>query len=462
MKRNFFFVFIIFSFSVVIKPRSAFSQEGLIKVGLDLRSRAEFWNTLLDYPIYDNPYGFVLIKGRSSLDYKYNIFRFHGMIQGASAINLPDNGFSGPGKNYFESVGKVNPQNLSLVELHIKARYKVFDFSFGRIPVKDGAEFEGGEEKFKLIKERSISERLIGSWDWTVVGRRFDGGSLGVDTEKIYFWLFGARALSGGFDFESAYNPMSIIVLASSIAFKENFIKNTEIRIFNVLYNDSRQIVKNLYQKTLFVDTPGLSLVSVQELGSGEFDFVIWGAYQFGKFGVKNQRAFSFVLESGYEFREIFLSPWVRIGLAYASGDKNKTDNINQRFFNILPTNHKYYGYLDLFALSNLRNLYLQTVLSYDILKFELSFHDFSLASSQDKWVYGSGAPSRNKFGYSEIDFQGKNVGSEIDLVFYLNPADFFSSSFGFSFFFGSKELKEVFPSKSNITWIFSQINLTF
>lgn len=455
-----FFIFAFISF-VFIETSPVLCQD-LLKVSIDLRSRTEFWNTLLDFPVYDNPYGFILIRGRSSVDYKYSVFRFHGTIQGASALRLPDNGFSGPGKNYFESSGKKNSQNFSLAELYLKVKYGSFDFSLGRIPLREGAEYISSMEKLISVKERVISERLVGNWDWTAIGRRFDGGSLGIDTEKIYFWISGARVLSGGFDFESAYNPMSIALAIASITLKEDLIKNTEIRLFNILYSDSRKIVKDLYQKDLFINTPGLSLISVNDLGPGEIDFVIWGAYQIGKFGLKNQQAFSFVLESGYEIKEIFLSPWLRIGFAYASGDKNQSDNTNQRFFNLLPTNHKYYGYLDMFSLSNLQNLYLQTMFSYNIFSLELSLHDFSLSSTKDKWVYGSGASSKNKLGYSDIDFSGKKVGNEVDVVFYLNPTKSFYSSFGFSLFFGSSGLREVFPYKSNMFWLFSQINLLF
>lgn len=438
------------------------AQENNPKIGLDVRARTEFWNTPVEFPVYDNPYGFILIRGRSSINYTFSIFKLHSSLQGASAINLPDNAFLGQGKSYFDLAEKKNPQNFSIHELYIRGKTGILDFSAGRIPVKDGAEVLYDDEKFNLIKERSISERLIGNWDWTNLGRRFDGGTLGLNTEDIYIWLLGARTLAGGVDFSSAYNALNIIVGGGSLTLKKDIIQNTEIRAFSIIYSDGRDIIKKIYGKNLFLVTPGISGLSVQKLGEGEIDLVIWGAYQLGDFGVKKQQAFSFVAELGYEFKEVFLEPWIRGGIAYATGEKKPEDNTNRRFFNILPTNHKYYGYLDLFALSNIQNIYLQLFLSYDILKLETSFHIFSLASQADKWIYGSGAPSKNRIGYSEINYNKKNVGNELDLVFYLNPTKWFSSSLGFSVFFGSNELKNIFQSKSNATWIFSQINLSF
>ncbi|MCX7733445.1 MAG: alginate export family protein [bacterium] len=457
---------LVTAFAVFYLPTQAFgqdnAQENNPKIGLDLRSRTEFWNTPVEFAVYDNPYGFTLIRGRSSIDYTLSIFKLHGSLQGASAINLPDNAFLGPGKSYFDSAEKKNPQNFSIQELYIKGKTGILDFSVGRIPIKDGAEVLYDNAKFNLIKEISISERLVGKWDWTNLGRRFDGGTLGLNTEDIYIFLFGARSLSGGFDFSSAYSALNILVGGGSLTLKKDLIENTEIRVFSIIYNDERDIIKNIYGKNLFLITPGISGLSVQKLGEGEIDIVIWGAYQIGDFGVKKQQAFSLVAELGYEFREVFLEPWIRVGIAYATGENNPEDNTNRRFFNILPTNHKYYGYLDLFALSNLQNTYFQLFLSYDILKFEISFHIFSLASTSDKWIYGSGAPSKNRIGYSEINYTNKNAGNELDLAVYLNPTRWFSSSFGFSVFLGSNELKNIFQNKSNATWIFSQINLSF
>ena len=42
---------------------------------------------------------------------------------------------------------------------------------------------------------------------------------------------------------------------------------------------------------------------------------------------------------------------------ARTSGDDDPTDGVHATFDNLYPLNHVYYGYMDLFALQNLRNV---------------------------------------------------------------------------------------------------------
>ena len=69
------------------------------------------------------------------------------------------------------------------------------------------------------------------------------------------------------------------------------------------------------------------------------------------------QRAYAAILQGGYTLTE---SAWQhRFGLvySYASGDKNPTDGTSQTFQNLFPTNHLFYGYMDLNSLQNLHDV---------------------------------------------------------------------------------------------------------
>lgn len=457
-KKKLLGVFVFLSLSFI--PYVVGAQGGA-KVGVEIRGRSEYWDTFLDAQAYDNPYGFTLIRARSFIEYSYGSVLAHAALQGASAIGLPDNAFIGPGKSYYDLNKRANPHGFSLLHLYLKAKIDKFDIIVGRVPFREGAEVVYEDKKFNFLKERCISERLVGNLDWSNVGRRFDGGSIGLDLGKTYVNLFGGRALSGGVDFVSPHVPMNIVAGGASFVLKKELVRNTEIRLFNIFYNDWRDFVKKTYNKPIFLNSPGANLVSIQKLGPGEIDFALWGAYQLGNFGDKKQQAFAFAFETGYEFVDVFLTPWIRFGFTHASGDDNPNDNINRRFFNMIPSNHKYYGYLDLFALSNLQDTRIHLLLTYDFLRFETGFHIMRLASASDRWVLGSGAATKDRLGFSEIKYTGKDVGNELDLTLYVNPTKWFSFLAGYSVLFGSEKLKEVFPQKKNISWLYSQATIS-
>lgn len=462
MKRSFLVVLLCITpgLPLITCPTRAEEHEDL-SINLELKSRSEYWNTFLEFPAYDNPYGFVMIRGRTSVRYTYSILEVHGAMQGSMMLNLPDNAFIGPGRDYFEAAKDKNPHSFSINQANVCLRIRSLNLRIGRMPIRDGAEVIYEKDgKFNFLKEKSITERLVGSFDWSSVGRSFDGASGMIDVSNTRLWIFTVRALSGVDSMDSPHLPMKIVIGGGSITLKKEKLRNTELRLFNIIYDDRRESTLMLLNSPVSLNAFGASVLSVQKMRFGELDFVAWGAYQFGKYGKMKHNSASLVLEAGYELSDVTLRPWLRIGTAWASGD-DRDDDINRRFFNLIPANHKYYGNLDLFALSNILDNYLQAIVSYDMLRIELHFHTFRLASPSDKWVYGSGASNRVKLGYSEIDLTESHVGNEIDTLVSIQITDWLSFLGGYSVFFGSTELKKLFKQKSNASWIFSQLRLS-
>ena len=111
----------------------------------------------------------------------------------------------------------------------------------------------------------------------------------------------------------------------------------------------------------------------------------------------------------------------VRFGLEYdfASGDSDPSDGTSESFQNLFPTNHKFYGYMDLFAWRNMHDARVQfNITPVEKLALQLDYHAFWLADTSDAWFranavtqvrpVGSGATSRdraNNFAGQEIDF---------------------------------------------------------
>ncbi len=460
-----FFVFISLLF--IYAHSLAFELKN-VKLNLNIRLRNEFWNTFQPEGAFDNPYDFVLLRARTKIDIPFRQINIYGVLQGVQASFLPDRATGGLGKLYFDaSGGKTSPASFNFAEIGISGKISDFSFNIGRIGLRDGADFLYDDKKFNFLKDWRITERLVGNWDWVNVGRRYEGGWLGYGGRNFFVSAFGARVLAGGINFANMFEPLkTVAVFGGALTLKKDALKNTEIRLFEIsYYDDRRDVVKE--GKNIFIHSPGLSLITVQKLGPGELDFVLWGTYQLGGFRELKQNAFALIGEVGYQFETVF-KPWVRAGIAYASGDDNLNDDTRKTFFNITPTNHKWYGYADQIALSNIQNIYAQLKLSYSIFDLLIDLHTFSLASDKDSRWAGSGPFNNSLLGYAEVlkadvvSKIGKDVGSEIDLTLLAKLSGMFELLGGYSRFIGGDLIKKTNPKRSDLDWFYLQLTANF
>ena len=87
------------------------------------------------------------------------------------------------------------------------------------------------------------------------------------------------------------------------------------------------------------------------------------------------------------------MAPWLRTGVNAASGDDDPADDTHRTFFNVLSTNHLYYGYADQLAFQNLVNWFAQLrVKPAAKLLVEVFLHRFWLANENDGRYFGTSA----------------------------------------------------------------------
>src|SRR6185312_10813519 len=180
--------------------------------------------------------------------------------------------------------------------------------------IKDGAEPPSGDARLDWIEENRVSERLIGPWDWTNVGRRFDGASAGYASQALNVSAFGARILEGGLAYSDAFKPLDGAQTAGlSVSAKAGvLLPKTEVRFFDIGYRDYRPITDASLGDSLELNTVGADWVGVYASGPGAFDALLWGAYQSGDYGTKTQSAEAFLLEGGYGLPHAPWAPWLR------------------------------------------------------------------------------------------------------------------------------------------------------
>lgn len=142
------------------------------------------------------------------------------------------------------------------------------------------------------------------------------------------------------------------------------------------------------------------------------------------------------------------------------------TGGAGRRFDNLYPTNHPYYGMMDLQGWSNMTGFSLGA--SWDVNSktyVELSYHDFSLYDETDAWI-GAGGAVNSTGGVPYIDpsgASGKRIGSEIDFFarYRLNKTTTLEG--GFAVFSPGEFVKSfVAGSTTQSTFGYVQVGLKF
>ena len=127
----------------------------------------------------------------------------------------------------------------------------------------------------------------------------------------------------------------------------------------------------------------------------GELPLTSWMALAIAKVDGKDSKiwawsstppmANAFMLEGGYGLPTATWSPWLRMGVDWASGDSNASDGMHQTFFNMAPTNHKFYGAMDFLSWQNLMDPYLKaTIAPMKGLSFALTYNAYWLATTSE------------------------------------------------------------------------------
>lgn len=385
------------------------------------RVRTEGWDTFsLTNPDWDWYTGTRL---RLALKYSYGEkLAFFAEGQDVRLHGL-DADLGPPARNYFTTGGlDSNTHGTSLRQAFVELRPgDGITLRAGRQDIKLGGEVTYPEPNWKYLKAARLGERLVGTVGWTHVERSNDGGTLLVDTGEHAFFAFAARPTTGVFDADSAYRPQRDLVYggAAFTAKRGEWLPNTELGAFAIAYDDDRAPTAGGIPGGVDVYTIGASAVGVYPLGAAQIDGIAWVAGQTGDYGPNEHGAWALVFEAGVQLPKVFAKPWLRVGANVASGDSDPADGEHETFFNLLPTNHLYYGFADQLAFQNLKNLFVQVRLApHEKIGINAFVHYFSLMEADDARYVGTGAFNRTSFGYVAAASGGaRTVGVEYDLV---------------------------------------------
>lgn len=290
---------------------------------------------------------------------------------------------------------QANEAQLEIQELYAQYQGGPVGVQFGRIPLLYG------------------KQRLVGTFEWSNVARRFDGLKVSYD--------FGPAQLDG-FATELGGSPST-------------FAANGE---FWGLYATAPKLWGARTEGYLFWNhDPSSALANFVTIGGrreaqlGRWRYEVEGAAQFG-----DVTAFAATVEGGRSLGPVDLT----LGFATATGDPTPGFGQTTTFQNLFPTNHLHYGMLDYQSWRNVHDLFGKATWQANRwLSFEAQAHAFWLADSRDFWYGAGGAPNRTTGGVPYRDASGASgtdVGQEIDLVVTANPHPQLSLQAGWGHFF--------------------------
>ncbi|MDZ4742799.1 MAG: alginate export family protein [Verrucomicrobiota bacterium] len=169
--------------------------------------------------------------------------------------------------------------------------------------------------------------------------------------------------------------------------------------------------------------------------------------------------AYAGYMQGGYTFTHP-MNPRIALGYDFASGDESFTSGTGNSFQNLFPTNHKFYGYMDLFAWRNLHNPHANFSISpVAKLNLSLDYHAFFLANTNDYWYRANGyTPVRTGANRLVAD---RFVGQEIDLVAKYSVTKWMKTEIGYSYFLSGSYLSDTGPG-NNADFFYTQVEFQF
>jgi hypothetical protein len=337
-------------------------------------------------------------------------------------LGLPSNatdpapqGALGLGSNYFSANG--GKQNTAMIfPRQLFMRFHGFlgseanKLQIGRFVFQDGSELTPKDRTLATLKRDRVSQRLLGDFGFSDVGRSFDGVHFSSSSSANDFTFIGAVPTRGVFQVDGwGWNRVGFGYGAYTHEWGTGK-HAADTRFFILEYDDWRHILKTDNRPTaarktdtenIRVDTFGAHSLHAFTTNPGVFDLLAWGAVQTGRWGTQKQRAYALDFEGGFQPNILpKLKPWLRGGFTDGSGDKNPNDNTHGTFFQVLPTPRPYARF-PFFNMMNTQDGFGALILRpHPKITTSTEFHSLRLSNANDLWYSGGGAYQPWSFGY--------------------------------------------------------------
>lgn len=467
------------------KPSPAPIKLGKLTLSGSLRLRFESWDWF-ESNTAENSYNFGAATLRLALGQQLE--KFEWQVEGAFPVlmGLPDNavapapqGQLGLGANYFAANGR---QDASAFIKQAFIRFKgiggdkMSSLKLGRFEFSDGSETTPADASLATIKRDHISQRLIGAFGFTHVGRSFDGVHFVRNAKVGNFTFVGARPTEGVFQLRG-WNELDVDFYYGAFT-KPIKAKTSEsdFRLFALHYHDGRRVLKTdnrpaavraADNEKIRLTTVGGHYIGVTKAGSGKADALVWAAGQFGEWGKLDHRAGAVALEAGYQFggnkTADKLKPWIRAGYFRSTGDGDPNDTKHGTFFQALPT-PRIYARTPFFNSMNNEDAFVQLRLKpHAKLALRTDVHHLRLSSERDLWFVGGGAFQKQTFGFVGRPANGnKTLGALVDFSADLTVTPTTALTFYLAGVRGGDVAESIYPAGKNLRFAYLELTKRF
>lgn len=469
-----------------IKPKPIGQINEYLRITGELYGSHETWNFFQPGPAInnDNDYNLWAVRARPGILLTTPYINGYAQAQYVGLYGLPDDAVAAPGGPlglggaYFLANQSKNASNIFLKQAYLDFKFHSLGLpgllKIGRFEFMDGMEYMTGAGKFDALKRARVAQRLLAS-NVVHVGRSFDGFAAVYDRPEFNITAAGLRPTQGGFTVQGQKEIGDINLFYAALTSKKDaLLPGTEGRFFYLNYDDKRnaQAIDNrpagdrprLDDQNLNIHTIGAHLLTLQPLGSGSIDALLWGAYQFGAWTNQDHRAWAIAAEAGYQWMNLPFQPWLRALYYRSSGDNRAGDDAHKTYFTALPSGRAY-AKLPFYNLMNLQDAFLQVIVSpTPKTKVTIDLHHLSLSNKNDLFYSGLGPTSgTGAFGYSGRPSNGRSeVGQLVDISFTHTLNKQLSWRFYYGHAFGGDVVKNFYQGKKDADMVYLDFTLVF
>lgn len=395
-------------------------------------------------PASNNDYAFFANRLRFGATLSFPTLEIFVEGQDTRLVNLPGAdsiapglGPLGPGALYF-----ANTRDRDQGELFLHRAYATLrrfglpgvSVSVGRLGYNHGLEQPPKDPALAWLQAARISQRLIGNFDYTNVGRSFDGVQLTFEQGPFDLTALASHPTQGGFNVNANQNIDEIDLASVTGTLAEPRGIPMSAQLFYIYYGDRRDLAvadnrplnppeglgctdvsdpdafRACDDSDLRISTIGANATHLIPLGPGKLDLLGWVAGQLGDWESLDHGAWGYAAELGYQLADVPARPWLRVGFFRSSGDDDAADGDHGTFFQLIPT-ARVYALFPFYNLMNNQDLFAQLLLKpLPGGAINVSGHWLRTTESRDLWYAGGGATSDTFFGFSGIPARGRNT----------------------------------------------------
>lgn len=417
---------------------------------------------------------------RLSVSQRFSRWDYQFELGQSAEIALPSDAVSsvaaqgqlGLGGTYYAANGNNTvPAAASLRQGYLRYHFSqdADTLRAGRFEFFDGQETNPANPILAWLQTNRIAQRLIGNFGFSNGQRSFDGLEGKVGGTNWNITAMAGRATQGVFNMNA--NP-ELNVDVQYLAYTRTFAgQHVLVRGFGLGYHDGRTgltktdsrtaAARSLDHKNIRIGTYGGDLIANVPAAKGlSADFIVWGARQFGTWGLLNHSAGAVAVEAGLRLDAVRTSPWLRGGYFRSTGDKDNIDGAHNTFFQALPT-PRIYARFPFYNLMNSTDAFVQLIdKPAKRVDVRADLHLLKLTSASDFWYQGGGAFDNKVFGYTGRPASNHDsfssmpdINIDIALTKQLSVGTYYAHAFGRSV------VSAIYPSDSAANYGYFELN---